>query len=202
MSQLEYPVPKVSQWKKIFGLSRKPKVTVQVGSKAEEMTETQAYRFDELAQSNIQERKAPSDNPLEQSRYTLEEAAFRLMTGKGDILKQAGEGLVDLYVNAAGLSGRWRRIDGDSKATESSTRALRSGYLGLTALSCKELALRGHTDVLVFELPDIRDPSKLEFDAESLQELSAWGHGKKCFCVQQPLRVDREEVVLLAPLVT
>jgi len=192
-------VPKVSRWKMIFG-HQKPKTPVQVGNKAEEMTDTQAYRFNELTHADRRDAMPRNDNPLDQSRYTLDEAAFRLMTDEADILQRAASGAVKLYANAAGLEGRWRRLDGKGDSVESSLRTLRSGFLELTAVSCMELASYGGTDVLVFELPDIPDPSFLDLDAETLQELSAWGSEKKCFCLGEPKRVGRDEIVLLSPL--
>ena len=192
-------MPKDSGWKKIFG-SRKPTVPVRVGDKAEEMTETQAYRFDELTQAGRQDARPVSDNPLDQSRYSLADAAFRLMTDEADLLQRAAANSIKLYTDVSGLAGRWRRIDGSGDAMESSLRTLRSGYLKLSTLSCLDLASIGSTNVSVFELPDIFDPSTLELDAETLQELSAWGREKKCFCVPEPKRVSTDEVILLAPL--
>ncbi len=192
-------MPKASRWKHIFGQT-KPKVPVQVGDKAETMTVTQAYRFDELSEPGQEDAPPANQNPLDQSKYSLADAAFRLMVSEDDLLKRAASGVVKLYTNAAGLEGRWRRIGGDGKTLESSPRTLRCGYLELTALSCLELATHGGANVLVFELPNILDPSALELDAETLQELSAWGSEKKCFCVREPRRVSRDEIVLLAPL--
>ena len=192
-------MPKDSRWKKIFG-SRKPTVPVRVGDKAAEMTETQAYRFDELTQSGQQDARPVNDNPLDQSRYSLADAAFRLMTDETDLLQRAAANSIKLYTDVSGLAGRWRRIDGSGDAMESSLRTLRSGYLKLGTLSCLDLAAIGSTIVSVFELPDISDPSTLELDAETLLELSAWGSEKKCFCVHEPKRVSTDEIILLAPL--
>jgi hypothetical protein len=192
-------VPKDSRWKKIFG-NRKPTVPVRVGDNAEEMTETQAYRFDELTQTDQQDARPVNDNPLDQSRYSLADAAFRLMTDEADLLQRAAANSIKLYTDVAGLAGRWRRMDGNGDAVESSLRTLRSGYLELSTLSCLDLASIGSTNVSVFELPDIFDPSTLELDAETLRDLSAWGSEKKCFCVTEPKRVSTDEVILLAPL--
>jgi len=191
-------VSKASRWKKIFGLAKKPTITVQVGDKAEDMTDTQAYRFEELTQTSAQELQVAGGNPLAQSRYSLEDTAFRLMTDEADILQRAAGGSIRLYANAAGLAGRWRRLDGDGGTIESSLRTLRSGYLELTIPACKELALRGGTNVMILALPSISNPSALNLDVETLQELSAWGGGKKCFCLSKPRRFSHTEIVLLA----
>ncbi len=194
-------MPKASRWKKIFGNYRKPTVKVQVGEKDEEMTDTQAFRFRELTQTATRDAPVMNGNPLEQSRYTLEQAAFRLMASEVDVLQRAASGSIGLYADVAGLEGRWRRLDRDGDTMESSLRALRSGYLGLTSHSCQELALTGGTNIYVFEFPDVSDLSVLDLDFETLQELSAWGSEKKCFCLREPRWLDRDSIVLLAPLV-
>ena len=196
------PVSRLSQWKKIFGLSKKPKVTVQVGEKAEVMTETQAFRFDELAQTGSRATATLSDNPLEQSRYSLQDAAFRLMISEAELLRQAASGSIRLYADVTGLEGRWRRIDANGKTIESSMRSLRSGYLGLPIHLCKELALQGGINVSTFELPDLQDSSKLELDIETMRELSAWGDEKKVFFLREPILLDHGGIVLMAPLAT
>ncbi|MCH8100478.1 MAG: hypothetical protein IIB74_08580 [Proteobacteria bacterium] len=190
-----------SRWKNIFGCVQKPTVTVQVGDTVEELTDTQAYRFEELTRGGARKAQAVYDNPLAQPRYSLEEAAFRLMTSEDAILQRAASGTVKLYANAAGLAGRWRRLDANGGSVESSLRTLRSGYLGLTVLSCNELALSGSTRVLVFEFPDISDQSALNLDVETLQELSAWSKEKKVFCLSEPWWVDRDAIVVPAPVV-
>jgi hypothetical protein len=174
---------------------------VQVSGKDAELTDTQAYRFDELTHTDKRTSQTVPVNPIEQPRYSLEDAAFRLMTSESVILQRATSGSIKLYASAAGLAGRWRRLDGNGNSMESSLRTLRSGYLGLTALSCKELELHGGAKVLVFEFPDNPDLSALDLDFETQQELSAWGTEKKCFCVSEPHWVDSDGVVLLAPLV-
>ena len=194
-------MPKDSPWKKILGRAGKPKVPVVVDGKAEVMTDTQAYRFGELSKTGAQRTPAASDNPLEQTCYSLEDAAFRMMLSEADVLKMALAGSVRLYISVTGLTGRWRRVAGNGEVTESSARQLRSGYLALTTRSCQELAERGDSNVLVLEFPDIADKSHLNFDAETLQELSAWGAAEKYFYVSGPQRVTLSDVVLLAPLV-
>lgn len=188
------------RWKKIFGLSKKPTVEVQVGDTAHLMTETQAYRFDELAQTANRSRDAANDNPLEASRYSLGEAAFRLMVGEAELLQQAAAGSIRLYIDAAGLSGRWRRIDSKGEVIESAPKRLGSGFLSLSIASSKELALQGGADLSLLELPDVPDPAALNLDGETLLELTGWGKEKKVFLLTESRRIDRTAVVLLAPL--
>ena len=188
-----------SQYKKILQQIIKPKVPVKVGQKVEEMTDTQAYRFAELSQGDAETPKASKSNPFEQSRYSLEEAAFRLMVNEDEILQRAAAGMIGLYIEVAGLEGCWRRLDDNGDSMESSVRMLKGGYLALTAFSCRELTLTDGIRVLVAELPELPVPSALELDGETMQELSAWGRGKKCFCLSEPKTVGRKDVVLLAP---
>ncbi len=188
---------KVSQWQKILGRTAKPKSPVLVGGKSAEMTDTQAYRFSELKTSNGQVSQAANADPFGQSKCSLEEAAFRLMISEDDVLQRAAAGSINLYTSATGLAGRWRRVDENGQVIESSSRILRSGYLALTVHSCRELTLSKGVNVLVFEMPIHADTSPLNFDAETLQELSAWGSEKKCFCVREPHWVDHDSIVLL-----
>ncbi len=169
----------ISRWKKLFGRTGKPTFKVLVGEATEEMTDTQAYRFDELTHAGPRDSRAASSNPLEQPVYSLAEAAFRLMSSEEDLLHRAAAGSIRLFTNAAGFTGRWRRVDTNGETVESSARILSSGYLALTILSCKELSLSGASSVLVFEYPLMSDPSVLNFEAQTLQELSAWGGRKK-----------------------
>ena len=189
-----------NRWKKIFSRSKKPKVEVQVGDEAHLMTETQAYRFDELAQTGSQNQLAANDNPLEESRYSLPEAAFRLMVDEAELLQQAAAGSVRLFADAAGLTGRWRRINGNGEVIESSVRRLGSGYLSLSMASCKELALQGNTSVSLLELPDDCEHAALNLDNETLLEMTGWGEEKKCFCLSESRHVEPGVVFLLPPL--
>jgi hypothetical protein len=184
-------------WKSILARSEKPKVTVTVGKSAQDLTHTQARRFNELTRGAVVAAPAANDNPLEQSRYSLEDAAFRRMTSADDILKRAASGAINLYVSAKGLRGCWRRLAANGDRIESSVRKLRSGHLRLAKHLCKELALTGVTSARVLEYPDDADLYFLDFDIEMLEELSAWGHEKKIFCMSEPRGIVRGEVILL-----
>jgi len=194
------PVSETSPYKKILRHIIKPKVSVKVGRKVEEMTDTQAYRFAELSQGDAAASQASNDGPFERSRYSLEEAAFRLMVDEDEILRRAAAGSVNLYTSAAGFEGRWRRLSDNGDASESSLRTLQRGYLRLTASSCRELAVKKHVDLSLVELPESPVPPALDIDHETLQELSAWGGEKKCFFLHATIRIDRDVVILLAPL--
>ena len=194
------PVSGTSQYKKILRHIIKPKVSVKVGRKVAEMTDTQAYRFAELSQGDAELQQEPEGNPFEQLRYSLEEAAFRLMIDEDEILRRAASGTIGLYVNAAGFEGRWRRLDASGNVRESSMRTLRCGYLALTELSCRDLASNDNTRILLAELPASPVDAGLELDGETLQELSAWGGEKKCFCLHETRTVSRSDIALLAPL--
>lgn len=192
---------RVGQWKRILGRSAKPQVPVLVDGKTAIMTDTQAYRFEELTDTGSRRQPAANLNPLEQSTYSLEDAAFRLMTTEADILERAASGSIRLYSNVEGLAGHWRRADASNVATESSLRTLRSGYLALPKGLCKELPQNSGVDVTAFEFPELADMSVLNIDHTTLQELSVWGTEKKYFCPAGPHRVERSDIVLLAPLV-
>ncbi|MEO1245634.1 MAG: hypothetical protein AAFX56_08100 [Pseudomonadota bacterium] len=191
---------RTSQYRKLIGQIKKPTVAVRVGRKVEELTDTQAYRFDELTQANARTPQPANDNPFEQARYSLQDAAFRLLLSEEDLLRQAASGKSVLYINAAGLRGRWQRLGGNGKPLESSERALCSGYLALAVSSCEDLALNGSTSAAALELPEHVDPARLDLDVKAVQELSAWGKQQKRFHLCEPECVRRDRIVLLAPL--
>ena len=190
---------RINQWKKIFGRAE-PKVALRVGDKVEEFTSTQAYRFKELKETGSRDPRTADGNPLEQSIYSLQEAALRLMTSEDTILERAAAGAINLFASVAGLRGRWRRLDDSGNKFESAFRTLRSGYLALPVHSCRELALTGCTKLTIYTYPELADPSGMKLDTETRQELSAWGDGKKTFCLSESMRLGTRDVVLLAPL--
>lgn len=192
-------MPKIAQWKKILGHAEKEKVRVSVGPKVEEMTVTQSYRFDQLSKTWKAE-SVPVENPLEQSRYTLTEAAFRLQQDETRILEKAVAGAVLVYVNAAGLQGYWRRGVTADDASQTSLQTLVSGYLALTAQSCRGLLTGGGAKVSILEFLCPQDRTASDFDPQQLAALEAWGDGRKFFCLPEPLYVEPENLVLMAPL--
>ncbi len=195
--------------KNLFG--RKQKVLVDVGGKKEPMTATQSYRF-----SEIQEARSPTEqetgdirgtpeqggyhNPLEQSRYTLEEAAFRLMISGDEIIQRAAKGGLRLYVDVGGVEGRWCRREPSGRVSQSSPGTIVSGLLRLRSKSCKQLAASGHASVATLDLCTKADPVAAGIDHDTMANLIAWGKGDKQFFPTEPLFVDRSTVVLLPPL--
>ena len=192
---------RAAQWKKILGYTKKPSVQVRVGERLEHLTDTQAYRYENLVRRNGGGQPRASGNPFEQSRYPLGDAAFRLMISEEAILQKAAAGSLYLFTSVAGVTGHWRRqVHGSS--VDSPEQTLRSGYLALTTNACRELVAQGGTNVSTFLYPELPDPSATGLDDEILGVLSTWRHDKKWFLAREPQWADRDSVVLLAPLVT
>ena len=191
---------KSGQWRERFRISGKHKVPVRVGEKYEEMTGTQAYRFDELTQSRPPGPQPDASTAPGKTRYALAEASDRLNVSKEQLLQMAASGSVNLYVNAGGLKGRWRRGATDDGSIVTSVQTLTSGYLALTSRSCSEIANYGSINVSVLEFRSPSDLSAVNLDHETKATLSAWGDCDKYFCLREPLRIDRNKIVLLAPL--
>jgi hypothetical protein len=191
---------KINRWKEIFGYAGKQKTRVRVGKKYEDMTGTQAYRFDELKQPERADSQPDASTAPRKTRYALAEASDRLNVSEKDLLQEAASGSVKLYVDVGGVKGRWRRGANASGSIVSSVQTLTSGYLALTSRSCNEMANYGSVNVLVLEFHCPSDPSAVDLDRETMAALSAWGDCEKYFCLEEPLLVDRNKIVLLAPL--
>lgn len=191
---------KINRWKEIFGYAGKQKTRVRVGKKYEDMTGTQAYRFDELKQPERADSQPDASTAPRKTRYALAEASDRLNVSEKHLLQEAASGSINLYVDVGGLKGRWRRGANDSGSIVSSVQTLTSGYLALTSRSCNEMANFGSVNVLVLEFHCPPDPSAVDLDGETMAALSAWGDCEKYFCLREPLLVDRNKIVLLAPL--
>lgn len=187
---------KLSQWKKILSHTAKPKVAVRVAGKSEQMTQTQSYRFEELNARREDAGASADSNPLSQSSYSLSEAALRLMVTEDDLLRRAAAGSVYLYVDAAGLSGRWRCRAQDGSVVLSSSQTLGAGFLALACAACGDLVDNGSARVTAL--------------CSTLQTRGAppdaWiGHGERSgepdlFMLTEPLPVGRDIVLLLPPL--
>lgn len=187
---------KLSQWKKILGHSTKPKVAVQVAGKSEQMTQTQSYRFEELAAKRGDADASLDNNPLSESSYTLGDAAFRLMLSEDELLQRAAAGSVYLYVETSGLSGRWRCRAADGSVVMSSSQTLGSGLLALGCAACRDLADAETAQVTALcSTPQTHGAPP-----------DAWiGEGKRggepdLFLLADPLLVSRDGVALLPPL--
>lgn len=191
---------KIAQWKKILGHSEKQKVLVEVSGKAEVMTDTQSYRFEELTSTRDTEKVAADRNPLDDPQYKLQDAAFRLMITEDELLQKAAAGSIFLYVDTAGLQGHWRRRNAAGEIHQSELKVSKSGLLALDQKTCKELAATGTAQVSTLHFRPRSDLSMLNIDQETLATLIAWG-GNRQFCLQDPMQIGREEVLLLPPLV-
>lgn len=191
---------KINRWKEIFGYAGIQKTRVRVGKKYEEMTGTQAHRFGELTQPKRADSQPDASTAPRKTRYALAEASDRLNVSEERLLQEAASGSVKLYVDAGGLKGRWRRGANDSGSMVSSVQTLTSGYLALTSRSCSDMANFGSINVSVLEFRCPSDPSAVDLGRETMAALSAWGDCEKYFCLREPLWVDRNRIVLLAPL--
>ena len=178
----------------------KKKVTIPVGSELVQFTNTQAGRLQELVEYRRRDPEPGQANAFEKPRYTLEESAFRLLVTEEHLLQKAASESVDLYINVADLQGFWRYKAADGRSLQSTVQTLLSGYLALTTNSCRDLAEKGGSNVTVLELRCPSDPSAMDLEGEIVAALSVWGEGRKFFYLQEPLWVDREKIVLMAPL--
>ena len=190
---------KLQQWKKIFLPETKEKVQVLVGSKEEQLTTTQSYRFDQLQKSREADHERPA-NPFEESRYSLAEAAFRLMISEQDVLTKASTGELRLYADASGRQGCWQHLVAGRVAEQSSLQTLARGYLALAFPDCKKLEKLGHADLTVLELPSSQKLAAAGLDKRRIEELRPWGEGKVVYRLREPMRIETGDVVLLPPL--
>jgi hypothetical protein len=171
-----------------------------VGGRLWHITDTQAGRLEELTDYRRRDAEPGQASAIEKPRYTLQESAFRLLATEEQLLQKAASGLVDLYIDVANLQGLWRYKAADGRSLQSTVQSLRSGYLALTTNSCRELAENGGSNVTALELRCPSDPSAVNLEVEIVAALSVWGDGIKLFCLQEPLWVDKEKIVLMAPL--
>ena len=191
---------KASQWREIFRYREKEKVTVRVGETLEEMTHTQAHRFEEL--SNLAKRDSqgrPGRPPLD-TTYTLAEAAVRLNISDDRLLQKAASGRINLYVNAAGLKGCWRRGMSGDDFDQLSVQTLRSGYLSLATGRCPDIAEYETISVSRLELRGPLGFSSVELGRDIIEVMSSWGDHERIFFLVQPLCVDRNQILVVPPI--
>jgi len=191
-------VSKSGLWKTIFGY--REKVAVDVGGKTELLTETQSFRFSEIAEQKDAALCPSYSNPLEDTRYKLSDAAFRLMISENEVLAKADAGELRLYVDVAGTSGHWSRRDHEGNVSQSTVATIQSGWLRLRTRACADLAKHGRAIVRTLDLCRVADASLTGLDDNSLANLSAWGSGEKQFSPLHPITIERDTVVLLPPL--
>ncbi len=182
-------------WKSIF--AHQEKVSVNVSGKAELLTDTQAFRFKEISEARGTPPQPTYRNPLKDSFDQLEDAAFRLMISEDKVLARAAAGGLQLYVNVAGQSGYWCRRDHEGNVSQSSVVTISSGHLKLRSRACADLVEHGHAIVHTLDLCNTHGESRAGLDNYTLANLRAWGPGDKQFFLSQPLKVERNEVLLL-----
>lgn len=189
----------IGQWKQLLGGSKKT-VPVRMGGTVESMTVTQAHRFDELSHRQQNAASRSDSNPFEGKRYSISDAAFRLMTSESRILDLAASGSIALFADVGGLSGRWMREDDSHGVLYSPAMTLDAGYLAIPSAECTELISRGQVEASVFELPRLTDPGATGLDPDVLAVTSTWPECRAFFESSAPRRVTIGSVVLLPPL--
>ena len=185
-------------WKSILG--HREKVAVNVGGKTEMLTDTQSFRFEEISGTREAPQPAGYRNPLEETQYSLEDAAFRLMITEDEVLAKAAAGGLRLYVDAAGKSGHWARRDLEGNVSQSSVFTIRAGLLKLRSRACDDLAKHGRAIVRTLDLCRTNGLTTAGLDDDTLANLRAWGPGDKQFFPLHPLTIERGDVILLPPL--
>lgn len=189
---------KIGLWKNIFG--HREKVAVNVGGKTELLTDTQSFRFSELTEQKDVPPRPSYSNPLEDTRYQLRDAAFRLMISEDEVLAKVVAGDLSLYADVAGTSGHWCRRDQAGNVSQSSVATIHSGLLKLRFRACEDLAKHGRAIVRTLDLCQTDDVLQTGIDNNTLANLRAWGVGEKQFTPLHPLTIERDMVVLLPPL--
>ena len=189
---------KAGLWKNIFG--QKEKVSVSVEGKTETMTRTQSLRFNELQETREPLVPAKYTNPLESSRYSLADAAFRLMLSENELLQKAADGQLRCYIDAAGLTGRWRKRAPNGEVTQSQPCTIATGLLRLRSRACQELEVNGHAEVTALDYCEKAGSADARLDDDTLMSLFGWGQGDKQFFPEKPLFISRDLVILLPPL--
>jgi hypothetical protein len=160
----------------------RPRERVLANQKYEVMTSTQACRFKHLERIRFRERKSAENNAGDLPYYPLSEAARRLSTGAERLLLMAAAGKLDCYVSTDGLRGEWRLDGNQANAHLKTPRDLpETGALALQVTECRDIEAYGSVNVSEFEL---RLPNGV----------------RATFCLNEPLWVDPERLLLKHPL--
>lgn len=191
-------MPKAGLWRSIF--SQKEKVVVDVGGTPHSLTHTQKFRFEELKESQRELNANDYRNPLEDSRYTLGDAAFRLMLDPTEVLEKAVAGKYRVYVDGCGVTGHWRRREADGTVSQSEIGTIQSGVLKLRRKSIQALLETDGAQVAVFDYCSKAARTGERLDSFTLANLEGWGPGDKQFFPVAPMVVDRSMLILLPPL--
>ena len=189
---------KIGRWKSIFG--HREKVAVKVGGRTELLTNTQSYRFSEISETRDAPLRPAYRNPVDETRYRLTDAAFRLMISEDEVLARAAAGGLHLYVDVAGKSGHWARRDLEGNVSQSSVSTIREGLLKLRSKACDDLAKHGRAIVRTLDLCRTNGLTTAGLDDDTVANLRAWGPGDKQFFPLHPITIGRDTVILLPPL--
>ncbi len=189
-----------SQGLRKFFAQAKKTVPIKIGNKLMQFTTTQAVRLGELADRRRDAADGGPAQGLDQLRYSLEEAAFRLLQSEDMLLAQAADGKHALYVDIAGLDGRWMCRSPDGEVLQSNVQSLDRGFLALIDKDARTLHQQGHCDVSILQLVLPPDEAAADIPHNVMTALQAWGDARKAFRLESPLRVERSSVVMMAPL--
>lgn len=189
-----------SQGLRRFFAQAKKTVPIKVGNKLMQFTATQAIRLGSLADRHRNLDTETPANSIEKNRYSLEDAAFRLLVSEEQLLQEAVDGHRVLYVDASDATGRWMCRQTDEQVLQSGTQTLSCGFLAVLQKDVGAVARNGICGASLLELIPPPDLDALELPKATLSALSVWGDAKKVFRLEEPLQIDRTKLYFLAPL--
>ena len=189
-----------SQGLRKFLAQAKKTVPIKIGNKLMQFTTTQAVRLGELADRRRDASDGGPAQGLDQPRYSLEDAAFRLLQSEDMLLAQAADGKHALYVDITGQAGRWMCRNADGEVLQSNVQPAERGFLAMIDKDVRTLHQQGHCDVSIVELVLPPDEAAADIPHAVMTALQAWGDARKAYRLETPMRVDRQSVYLMAPL--
>lgn len=190
------------RWRGIFRQAIKPKSPVQVGQKYENLTGSQTMRFEELVLLRQASPQATASVAPKTKAYSFSAACGCLNLTGEQLLQMASAEMIDFYVAIHGLKGCWHRDAADGRPIGASVQIPTAGYLALTYRACRTLANFGGVNVSSLEYRYPSTPDAINLDVETVAMLAVAGNCDKYFCLQKPLWVDREKLVILDPLLS
>lgn len=190
---------KIERWKKIFRNVQGKSVFVSLNHKLEQLTQTQAYRLNDLLQGSRSAAESDSGSKHKKARYTFSEASELLSVSEKSLLEKGSSGAIEFFVDGAGLYGHWQS-GGPEISFESTPIKLESGYLLVAPKFCDKIGVFGSVNISVLQLPEHQEPTTLDLDSDTLERLEALGPGDKYFYLSELFRVDPMKLVLVAPL--
>ncbi len=192
-------MPKKNSWKEVFRSHKGKAVGVRVAGKVEEMTSTQAVRFEDLMQKRLAESALDSVPESVKAGFSIEESAKRLKISVADLFEKSSAGLLSFYIDATGIAGHWRRPDAAYDTAHDSAQMVVSGYLALPSQLCGDMGIIGSVLVHFLEYRSHSNPSATDLDTKTLATLASLGEGEKLFYLDEPMWVDPKHIVLLDP---